>query len=75
VLLSQAARDAGFFGRSPERALTKVKVAVAEWFDWLESRGEAVPAEAKKFEVEVAEILRVNYNLVEAGKPEPPILV
>jgi len=59
------------FGRSPERALAKVKNAVAEWFNWLKSHGEAVPAEAKKFEIEVAEILRVNYNPAEAGKPEP----
>jgi predicted RNase H-like HicB family nuclease len=59
------------FGRSPESALTKVKSAVAEWFDWLERHGEAVPAEARDFEIEVAEVLRVSYNPVEAGKPEP----
>lgn len=58
------------FGRTPERALLKVKSAVAEWFDWLEKHGEIVPTSARRFEVEVAEILRVSYNPVEAGKPE-----
>jgi len=59
------------FGRSPESALAKVRSAVAEWFDWLERRGETVSAEARDFEIEVAEVLKVSYNPVEAGKPEP----
>ncbi len=59
------------FGCSPESALAKVRLAVTEWFDWLEKHGEHVQAEAKNFEIEVAEVLRVNYNPVEAGKPEP----
>ncbi len=59
------------FGRSPESALAKVRAAVTEWFDWLERHGEPVPAEAKDFEIEVAEVLRVSYNPVNAGKPEP----
>jgi len=59
------------FGRTPERALKKVKVAIAEWFKWVEKHGEKVPDEARWFEVEVAEMLRVDYNPVEAGKPEP----
>jgi len=59
------------FGRTPKRALMKVKNALAEWFDWMEKHGEQVPSEAKNFEIEVAEVLRVNYNPVEAGKPEP----
>ncbi|MEM3617301.1 MAG: type II toxin-antitoxin system HicB family antitoxin [Candidatus Bathyarchaeia archaeon] len=59
------------FGRSPESALAKVRTAVAEWFDWLKRHGERVPAEAGDFEIEIAEFLRVSYNPVEAGKPEP----
>lgn len=59
------------FGRTPERALMKVKIALAEWFEWIAKHGKQVPAEAKNFEIEVAEILRVNYNPVDAGKPEP----
>jgi len=59
------------FSRTPERALEKVKVTMAEWFKWLKSHGEKVPAKAHKYDVEVGEILRVNYNPVEAGKPEP----
>ncbi|MFB0567822.1 MAG: type II toxin-antitoxin system HicB family antitoxin [Candidatus Bathyarchaeia archaeon] len=59
------------FGRTPERALEKVKVAINDWFEWLKRHGEKIPTEASKFAVEVGEILRVNYNPVEAGKPEP----
>lgn len=59
------------FGRTPKRALEKVKVAIKEWFGWLERYGEKIPAEAFEFDVEVGEILRVSYNPVEAGKPEP----
>ncbi|MEM3874720.1 MAG: type II toxin-antitoxin system HicB family antitoxin [Candidatus Bathyarchaeia archaeon] len=59
------------FGRSPESVLAKVRTVVAEWFDWLERHGERVPAEARNFEIEVAEVLRVSYNPVKAGKPEP----
>lgn len=59
------------FGSSPERALVKVKGAIADYFVWLERHGETVSPEARDFEVEVAEMLRVNYNPAEAGKPEP----
>ncbi|MFQ6073723.1 MAG: DinB family protein, partial [Candidatus Bathyarchaeia archaeon] len=59
------------FGRTPERALEKAKVAVKEWFEWLKRHGEKIPTEASELAVEVGEILRVNYNPVEAGKPEP----
>jgi predicted RNase H-like HicB family nuclease len=59
------------FGRTPERTLEKVTVAMREWFEWLERHGEKIPTEASKFVVEVGEILRVDYNPVEAGKPEP----
>jgi len=59
------------FGRTPERGLMKVKAAIAEWFEWLERHGEQVSPETKDFEVEVAELLRVSYNPVKAGKEEP----
>jgi len=59
------------FGRTPERALKKVKIVISEWFEWMEKHGEQVPTQTKDFEVEVAETLRVSYNPVEAGKPEP----
>ena len=59
------------FGRTTDRALMKVKMAIAEWFDWLEKHGEHISPEMKDFEVDVAEMLRVSYNPVEAGKPEP----
>lgn len=58
------------FGRNPERALKKVKLAIAEWFLWLKRHGEPAP-EVDDFELDVAEVLRVTYNPVEAGKPEP----
>ncbi|MGD0979134.1 MAG: hypothetical protein ABR962_08345 [Candidatus Bathyarchaeia archaeon] len=51
--------------------MTKVKYAIADWCEWLERHGELVPAENKDFEVEASEMLRVTYNPVKAGKPEP----
>lgn len=59
------------FGRTPESALAKAKTAIVDWFEWLETHGEHVPAKNKDFKVKVSEILRVTYNPVEAGKPEP----
>jgi predicted RNase H-like HicB family nuclease/uncharacterized damage-inducible protein DinB len=59
------------FGSSLERALVKVKGAIADYFVWLKRHGETVSTENRDFEVEVAEMLRVNYNPAEAGKPEP----
>ena len=59
------------FGRTPESALMKAKIAIAEWFEWMKKHAEQVPVEMKNFDVEVAEMLRVDYNPVEAGKPEP----
>jgi len=59
------------FGRTPESAIEKEKTAVADWFEWVGKHGEQVPTEIKDFEVEVAEVLRVSYNPVEAGKEEP----
>jgi hypothetical protein len=51
--------------------MTKVKTAIADWFEWLEMHGELVSAESKNFEVEVLEMLKVTYNPLRAGKPEP----
>jgi len=58
------------FGRTPARALEKERLIVREWFSWLRRHGEQV-SEPAEIELEVAEILRVDYNPVEAGKPEP----
>lgn len=49
----------------------KVKTAIAEWFEWMKKHEEHVSAETKDFDVEVVEMLRVDYNPVKAGKPEP----
>jgi predicted RNase H-like HicB family nuclease len=59
------------FGRTPERAVTKAKAAVAEWFEWAKKHGEQALVEAKDSELEVIEMLKVTYDPVEAGKPEP----
>jgi predicted RNase H-like HicB family nuclease len=59
------------FGRTQERALLKVKAAIADWFEWLKRRGKEVTAETKGFEIEVSEMMKVDYDPVEAGKPEP----
>ena len=58
------------FGRTQERVLEKVRIAVAEWFEWIERNGEQV-SEMKDYELEVFEMMKVDYNPVEAGKPEP----
>jgi predicted RNase H-like HicB family nuclease len=67
------------FGRTKERALAKVKDAILEWIQWLKSRGDEdlhagrdfQPNYKHNIEVEVAEMIRVNYNPAKAGKPEP----
>lgn len=59
------------FGRNPERALEKARNAVTGWFSWIEKHGESVPVRSTVIEVEVAEVLKVDYNPVKAGKPEP----
>jgi len=58
------------FGRTPVRALEKVRAEVERWFRWVKEHGEGVSVEVRGFEVET-EILRVSYNPVMAGKPEP----
>jgi predicted RNase H-like HicB family nuclease len=59
------------FGRTIQSALQKVEVAVTGWADWLLKYGEIVPDISKNVKAEVTEILRVDYNPIESGKPEP----
>jgi predicted RNase H-like HicB family nuclease len=59
------------FGQTPESALNKVKTAIADWFEWLRRHGEQVLIETRNFDIEVSEMMQVNYNPVKAGKPEP----
>jgi len=59
------------FGRTPRSALEKVRAAVVEWVEWLKRHGERPCIKADEVEVVEGEILRVTYNPVEAGKPEP----
>jgi predicted RNase H-like HicB family nuclease len=58
------------FGRTPERALEKVRAAVSDWVAWLANHGEKVSV-GPEFELEVVEKMSVNYDPVRAGKPEP----
>jgi predicted RNase H-like HicB family nuclease len=59
------------FGRTKERALEKVRIEIAEWIEWQKRLGENFPELSTEVEIEVAEMLLVDYNPVEAGKPEP----
>jgi predicted RNase H-like HicB family nuclease len=59
------------YGRTRESAVKKVKIAIRQWYDWLEEHGERYPKANRKFEIEVAESMKVGYNPVKAGKPEP----
>jgi uncharacterized damage-inducible protein DinB/predicted RNase H-like HicB family nuclease len=58
------------FARNEERALTKAKQVASNWYVWAKRHGESVvvPSSVK---IESAEMLRVTYNPVKAGKPEP----
>ncbi|MDG7004390.1 MAG: hypothetical protein JRN38_03930 [Nitrososphaerota archaeon] len=58
------------FARNEERALAKAKSAASNWYAWAKRHGEPV-APPTKIKVEPSEVLRVSYNPVEAGKPEP----
>ncbi len=58
------------FGRDQESARRKLKVAKFDWYTWLKTHGEPVTA-SHSVQIEPAEVLRVTYNPVEAGKPEP----
>jgi predicted RNase H-like HicB family nuclease/uncharacterized damage-inducible protein DinB len=59
------------FGRNQESALEKAKNAVFEWFNWLGKHRGSTSVRPTEIEVQVVELLKVNYNPVEAGKPEP----
>jgi predicted RNase H-like HicB family nuclease len=59
------------FGRTKERALKKVRIAVVEWFKWLKKHGGKIPQLSDEVKIEIAEMLQVDYNPAEAGKPEP----
>lgn len=59
------------FGRTKERALKKVRIAVNEWSKWLKKHGERIPQLSDEVEIEIAGMLQVDYNPAEAGKPEP----
>jgi predicted RNase H-like HicB family nuclease len=59
------------FGHTPERALKKAGAAVADWSDWLKRHGEHTLSGVEGSELEVSEVLKVTYNPVVAGKPEP----
>lgn len=59
------------FGKTKKKALEKAKIAVVEWFEWLKKHGESIPDIKSKLKIEIAEMLKVDYNPVEAGKPEP----
>ena len=58
-------------GRTKESALGKVRAAVTEWFRWAREYGENLKDINSDIEIEVSEILGVDYNPAEAGKPEP----
>jgi len=59
------------FGRTKERAIEKVKIAIIEWSEWLKKHEERISDITNKVEIEVTEMLCVDYNPTEAGKPEP----
>ncbi len=58
------------FGRDERSALAKARSAASRWYVWAKRHGESV-AIPSSIKVEPAEVLRVTYNPVEAGKPEP----
>lgn len=59
------------FGQTIESALEKSGTAIIDWFNWINKHGERNLDISSGIEVEVVEMLRVDYNPVEAGKPEP----
>ena len=58
-------------GRTKESALKKVRIAIIDWFRWASEHGESLKDTNSDVEIEVSEMLGVNYNPAEAGKPEP----
>ena len=59
------------FGKTPARALEKAEAAIVDWLEWTVKHGEKNPEGMRNFVVDVAETLRVDYNPIKAGKPEP----
>jgi len=59
------------FGQTKESALDKATIAIADWSKWVNKHGEKHLDIGDIIEVEIAEVLAVNYNPAEAGKPEP----
>ena len=58
------------FGRDRDSALAKARAAATGWYGWARRHGEHVSAPAS-IVLEPLEVLQVNYDPVEAGKPEP----
>ena len=58
-------------GQTQESALKKAKIAITDWFSWVREHGEILTDIHEEIEIEVSEILKVDYNPAEAGKPEP----
>ena len=59
------------FGQTKESALAKIRTAIVDWFNWVNKHGESHIDISPGIEVKVVEMLRVDYNPAEAGKPEP----
>jgi len=59
------------FAQTKKRALEKVRIAIDEWFEWLKKHEEKAQDKRHNIEIEIAEMLRVDYNPAKAGKPEP----
>jgi hypothetical protein len=59
------------YGKNEPDALRRVRTNVIEWFDWMKSHGESAPEISHDLEIEVAEMLRVDYDPSEAHTPEP----
>jgi len=59
------------YGRNEKNALQEIKIALIEWVGWLKSYGESVLDIDDNAAVEVTEMLRVDYDPSETGKPEP----
>lgn len=58
------------FGRDRESALAKVGRAASAWYEWAKRHGERISTPSS-IVIKPLEVLQVNYNPVEAGKPEP----
>jgi hypothetical protein len=59
------------FAGTRSRALQKVRTALNDWYRWMREHGEEPETLGHSAELGEEEILRVDYNPVEAGKPEP----